>query len=1129
MALTRVAPAGIGSTPGTGYVIGDSFLHSRGVNTIDGNYTGIVTAQSIRVIGDLEVEGTTTTLDTALTEVDKLEVGANNNTVGVAITQSGTGDILNLYDGATEVFSVLDGGAVRIDGNVTVNNSRTNTHASLIIDKPDAGTGTLKFFNNGSASAYIQHTNAEHLDYYLPSGSGNHSFYTNGANERLSITSGGNIGINETSPQQKLHVGGDVQIGFNSPTDAARQIIFNSNRGSAGATIANLNWEWNGTTVAQVRGIAGADTTNKDNAHLAFFTAPSGSLQERLRITSSGNVGIGTDNPARKVEIFDTAATVLQLNSTNTGGTSLRIQNSGTDKMYMGLAGDFIVGQANNVTDSAIRASGSLLFASGGGTERLRITSSGDVLFDTTNTNPTANNADGTAILSGGGIRLSRDGEPLGLNRGGSDGVFIDMRRDGTSKATMGVTSNALQFSTAGTERLRITSGGQSKFTVGTNKYVKIYAASHNDEADVGAGIAFSRPSDGADMLSGIFAHSNTGLGIAARDHITILTGGTSNVSDTEERLRITSDGKVGINVTVPQQKLDVVGLAHTVAVFRPDASTTSAYGNASAVNNLINLRMPYGSNPGSTNNNGARWGIIFQGRNDGAEYGTDSSKSASIYAVSQDATAGYNRQVGLAFYTSDFDANQTERLRIRSDGKLMTQAAGYIYTTSSAGSLSLYGGNTNLGGGIVLSGGNTNGDIRFYAQMSTSSPAERVRITSGGDVNILGGILNLGTIGQHSAHINSPELMSFNIDTDNDDSNRYFIFKKDAATNAGTELMRLTEGGNLGIGGVDPAAGDGGNSNYNNWDIPKLHVKGPTNSGKFHLLGRFESGVDADSTGAQIVIHHENDRGMALQGGRSSGNRSYGAIKSLDNLSRESNVMVFTGGNGQGVENIKFYTNGASTGTNERMSINTYGTVHTGGSTEITQTSLKPDLITQAGVVSPMFYRPFQSMSGAPSTSGPGYVDFGTGGVRHNLTDPHLGASYGGSQFQGGLIGSYSQQFSNTAAGTIREAMNWNRFRILFRGLCLSTSHTPPTVKFRYSTYHYSNGWQDHSGTEWSFNGTEQARGGRWVVGPWINPSSYFTNWADVPGFGLYYNDNSSGKTFRIAGGVYFQFAHFI
>ena len=160
-------------------------------------------------------------------------------------------------------------------------------------------------------------------------------------------------------------------------------------------------------------------------------------------------------------------------------------------------------------------------------------------------------------------------------------------------------------------------------------------------------------------------------------------------------------------------------------------------------------------------------------------------------------------------------------------------------------------------------------------------------------------------------------------------------------------EVIRITRS-EVGIGDA-PGAGDG--ATYNNWDVPKLHVRGGTASGKFHLLGRFRAGNDSDNTGAQIVIHHENDRGMALQGGRSVSNRSYGAIKSLDNLARESDVMTFKGGSGQGVENIKFYTNGGSTGTNERMSINTYGTVHTGGSTEITQSVLTPDLITQAGV----------------------------------------------------------------------------------------------------------------------------------------------------------------------------------
>ena len=47
--------------------------------------------------------------------------------------------------------------------------------------------------------------------------------------------------------------------------------------------------------------------------------------------------------------------------------------------MLLGLAGDFIVGQGSNVTDSAIRNEGALLFATGGGNEKVRITSTGQV------------------------------------------------------------------------------------------------------------------------------------------------------------------------------------------------------------------------------------------------------------------------------------------------------------------------------------------------------------------------------------------------------------------------------------------------------------------------------------------------------------------------------------------------------------------------------------------------------------------------------------------------------------------------------------------------------------------------------------------------------------------------------
>ena len=77
------------------------------------NASGISTFYDLRVTNNLTVEGTTTTLDTNLIGVDRVEVGADSNTVvGVAITQSGTADLVNLFDGSTKVVTVDDQGNV---------------------------------------------------------------------------------------------------------------------------------------------------------------------------------------------------------------------------------------------------------------------------------------------------------------------------------------------------------------------------------------------------------------------------------------------------------------------------------------------------------------------------------------------------------------------------------------------------------------------------------------------------------------------------------------------------------------------------------------------------------------------------------------------------------------------------------------------------------------------------------------------------------------------------------------------------------------------------------------------------------------------------------------------------------
>jgi hypothetical protein len=99
--------------------------------------------------------------------------------------------------------------------------------------------------------------------------------------------------------------------------------------------------------------------------------------------------------------------------------------------------------------------------------------------------------------------------------------------------------------------------------------------------------------------------------------------------------------------------------------------STTSASAKMSAnvVNEMVRLNAPYGFNPASVPNAGAKWGIRLSGSND-SPY-TDGQKSACIYAVSEDTFAGYNRQVGLAFHTSGFDTGNVERMRIDGNGRI--------------------------------------------------------------------------------------------------------------------------------------------------------------------------------------------------------------------------------------------------------------------------------------------------------------------------------------------------------------------------------------------------------------------------------------------------------------------------
>ena len=245
-------------------------------------------------------------------------------------------------------------------------------------------------------------------------------------------------------------------------------------------------------------------------------------------------------------------------------------------------------------------------------------------------------------------------------------------------------------------------------------------------------------------------------------------------------RLTVTNNGFVGIGTDAPDAKLEVRGSSSTGIIVRSNSTQATDTNKALRVRNNSDTNTFHVSHKGQ----GYFAGSVGIGTASPANILHLSSTGTPTIQITDEDNSGIvkiengsgslflNADTGDAVSNSkiQFSIDGTETLRIRSDGKLMTQSAGYVYTASSAGSLSLYGGNTNLGGGIVLGGGNADADIRFFAQASTATPEERLRITSSG--HILPGTDNtqdLGSSSKRFANIYTGDLNLSNEGSAND------------------------------------------------------------------------------------------------------------------------------------------------------------------------------------------------------------------------------------------------------------------------------------------------------------------------------------------------------------------------
>jgi len=115
---------------------------------------------------------------------------------------------------------------------------------------------------------------------------------------------------------------------------------------------------------------------------------------------------------------------------------------------------------------------------------------------------------------------------------------------------------------------------------------------------------------------------------------------------------------------------------------------------------------------------------------------------------------------------------------------------------------------------GSVNSGGTgSNGEIIINATshnvgIGTTNPLSKLVVS--GNASILGTangaeVLNLGTAGLINAVINTADEMYFNIDSDNSQTGASFHFGHNLGTYSSTELMRIQDNGNVGIGTDSP------------------------------------------------------------------------------------------------------------------------------------------------------------------------------------------------------------------------------------------------------------------------------------------------------------------------------------
>ena len=236
--------------------------------------------------------------------------------------------------------------------------------------------------------------------------------FTEGGVESMRIDSSGRLGIGTASPSTKLTVNtAGVAGAMIRLTDGTQQSFdIESDVGAGGAGVISYNTVNGGQQAFKIAGT------------------------ERMRIDSSGNVGIGTSSPTVKLDVVGAGNLSSRARFTKTGEGILQLgANRDTSACpYIGSENNYPLAFITNDT------------------ERMRIDSSGRLLVGSTVTTSGGN------TISPGGINITASANfGMGINMPAGDQFAVVFANGGTNVGSISVTGSATAYNTSSDYRLK--------------------------------------------------------------------------------------------------------------------------------------------------------------------------------------------------------------------------------------------------------------------------------------------------------------------------------------------------------------------------------------------------------------------------------------------------------------------------------------------------------------------------------------------------------------------------------------------------------------------------------------------------------------------------------------------------